>query len=49
MALIRPILFSFLLSKQVKQLVIDLLQAYAASTENQVDDKIVASVKKALM
>ena len=49
MAFIRPILFSFLLSKQVKQLAIDLLEAYAASTETKIDDKIVASVKKALM
>ena len=40
--LIKPILFKFLQSKAVKNLVIELLEAYCASTDNSVDDKVVA-------
>ena len=48
-ALIRPILFSFLTSKQVKQLVIDVLEALAKKTENKLDDQAVAAVRRALL
>ena len=47
-ALFRPILFSFLLSNSVKKLVVDLITAYAKSTETTVDDAIVEMVKRGL-
>ena len=46
--LIRPIIFAFLSSKAVKKLVVDLLVAYAQSTETTVDDIAVDMVKKGL-
>ena len=46
--LIRPILFAFLTSDAVKKLVIDLLSAYAESTETDIDDIAVGMVKKGL-
>jgi len=49
LALIRPILFSFLTSKKVKQLIIDMLEALAKNTENSLDDLAVETVKKALL
>ena len=42
--LIRPILFRFLQSEGVKKLVVDLLTAYAESTESQIDDQVVSFV-----
>lgn len=46
--LVRPILFSFLKSKAVKKLIIDLLGAYAKTTDNTVDDQVVVFVEKNL-
>ena len=46
--LIKPILFSFLKSPSVKKLVIDMLKAYAQSTDNTVDDEIVTMVERGL-
>ena len=46
--LIRPILFSFMKSEKVKFLILDLLKAYTKSTDNNVDDKVVAFVETAL-
>tara|TARA_R110002020_G_scaffold133137_1_gene297151 strand:+ start:273 stop:446 length:174 start_codon:yes stop_codon:yes gene_type:complete len=46
--LVRPILFAFLKSKAVKVLVLDLLQAYAKSTDNTIDDQICEYVSKNL-
>lgn len=46
--LVRPILFSFLKSKAVKLLVLDLLQAYAKSTDNTIDDQVCEYVSKNL-
>jgi hypothetical protein len=43
--LIKPILFRFLQSQGVKELVIELLEAYAKTTDNTVDDKVVDFVK----
>ena len=40
-ALVRPVLFSFLQSKAVKKPVIDLLRALATKTDNTVDDRMV--------
>ena len=47
--LIRPILFAFLKSKSVKKLIVDLLTAAAKTTDNKVDDHMVAMVKQALL
>ena len=46
--LIRPIIFAFLASDAVKQLVVDLLSAYAKETETTIDDMAVELVKKGL-
>ena len=43
--LIKPILLKFLTSNAVRQLVVDLLDAYAKSTDNTIDDAAVALVK----
>ena len=48
MFLIKPILLKFLLSDSVKTLVVDLLSAYAKSTENTLDDAAVELVKRNL-
>ena len=48
-ALIKPILFKFLGSKAVKELVVNLLEAYGKTTDNTVDDKLTALVKKNLL
>lgn len=44
--LVKPILFAFLKSKAVRQLVVDLLEAYAKSTDNTIDDAAVDLVKR---
>lgn len=44
--LIKPILFAFLKSTAVRQLVVDLLEAYAKNTDNKIDDAAVDLVKK---
>ena len=46
--IIKPILFAFLKSDSVKQLVIDLLAAYVARTDNKLDDKAFEIVKEKL-
>ena len=46
--LVRPILFSFLKSKAVKVLVLDLLQAYVKTTDNTIDDQVCEYVSKNL-
>ena len=46
--IIRPILFSFINSEKVKYLILDLLKAYVKSTDNDIDDKIVAFVQAGL-
>lgn len=43
--IIKPILFAFLKGRAVRQLVIDLLEAYAKSTDNTIDDAAVELVK----
>ena len=43
--LIKTILLKFLTSNSVRQLVIDLLEAYAKSTDNTIDDAAVELVK----
>lgn len=46
--LIKPILFRFMQSEAVKNLVIDLLRAYVERTDNTVDDKVVDFVEQNL-
>ena len=46
--LIRPILFSFLNSDNVKRLIIDLLAKLAESTDNDIDDKAVEFIRNGL-
>jgi len=43
--LIKPILMKFFLSNSVRKLVVDLLEAYAKSTDNTIDDAAVELVK----
>jgi len=47
--ILRPILFSFLTSRQVKQLIVDVLEALAKKTENTLDDQAVIAVRRALL
>ena len=46
--LIRPILFSFLQSTNVKVLIIDMLTKLAESTDNEIDDKAVEFIANGL-
>ena len=48
MIIIKPILVAFLSSSAVKNLVIQLLEAYAKSTDNTIDDKAVEIVRRNL-
>ena len=48
-SLVTPILMSFVTSKKVKVLIIKLLEALAAKTENTLDDAAVAVVRDALL
>jgi hypothetical protein len=47
--LIQPILLSFVTSKRVKTLIVKLLEALAAKTENTLDDAAVQVVRDALL
>ena len=47
--LIKPIVFAFLKTDAVKKLVVELLEAYVKTTDNTVDDKLSALVKKNLL
>ena len=46
---IKPIIFAFLKTNAVKELVVKLLEAYAKNTDNTVDYKLVELVKKNLL
>ena len=46
--LIKPILLAFIKSDSVKQLIIDILQAYVARTDNKLDDQALKIVKDKL-
>jgi len=46
--LIRPILFTFLGSTQVKRLVVELLKKLSESTDNTIDDKAVEFIENGL-
>ncbi len=49
--LLKPILFFFakrVFKKQMKVFAIELMECYARSTDNDIDDKIVLKIKKAM-
>tara|TARA_R100001198_G_C5232647_1_gene211409 strand:- start:41 stop:202 length:162 start_codon:yes stop_codon:yes gene_type:complete len=46
--LIRPLLFSFLQSDRVKNLIVEMLEKLAESTDNDIDDKAVEFIKNGL-
>ncbi len=47
-AALKPILLAFIGSTAVKKLVVDLLHAYAGTTDNKIDDALVGIVRDAL-
>ena len=47
--LLKPILLTFLESKAVRKLIVDLLKAAAKQSTNTVDDKLVALVERHLL
>ena len=49
LVVVKPLLFKAMSSCQVKKLVVDLLERYVKSTDNDVDDLIAATVKTALL
>ena len=46
--LVKPILFAFLKSDSVKQLIVDLLTKLVESTDNTIDDTAVELIRKNL-
>ena len=46
--LIKPILLTFIKSDAVKQLIVDILEAYVKRTDNKLDDKALEIVKEKL-
>ena len=48
-ALIKPLVLTGLKSDKFKKFVVELLEAYAKTTDNTVDDKLVELVKKNLL
>ena len=48
MIIIKPNLMTFLSTNAVKNLIVQLLEAYAKSTDNTIDDKAVEIVKRNL-
>jgi len=47
-ALIRPVLFSFLQCDKVKRLIVDLLRKLAEQSDNTVDDQAVDFIERGL-
>lgn len=45
----KPVLMWLRDSAEVKKLVVELLERYAASTDNEIDDLVVATVRTALL
>ena len=46
--LIKPILLAFIKSDSVKQLLVDILEAYVKRTDNKLDDQALKIVKEKL-
>ena len=49
LSILRPIPFSFLASKAMKKLVVDLLRALVKMTDNDLDDRAVDVVERELL
>lgn len=47
--LVQPVLFAAINSRQVKELVVHLLERYSKTTDNDIDDMIVKIVRDALL
>ena len=47
--LIKPLLISFIQTKAVKELIVDLLAVAVARTDNKVDDQAVALIREKLL
>ena len=47
-SIIRPILFQFIQSDQVKRLIIDMLERLAEQTDNDIDDRAVEFIRNGL-
>lgn len=45
----KPVIIAFLSSPQVKELVCDLLDRYVQTTDNDIDDLLAETVRKALI
>ena len=48
LALLKPIIFTFLKSKAIKQLALDIVKAAVKKTDNNVDDRLADMLEKAL-
>ena len=46
--IIKPLLLTFIKSDSVKQLIVDVLEAYVKRTDNKLDDKALDIVKEKL-
>ena len=46
--IIKPLLLTFIKSDSVKQLIVDVLEAYVKRTDNKLDDKALEVVKENL-
>ena len=46
--IIKPLLLTFIKSDSVKQLIVDVLEAYVKRTDNKLDDKALEVVKEKL-
>ena len=46
--IIKPILLTFIKSDSVKQVIVDVLEAYVKRTDNKLDDKALEVVKEKL-
>ena len=47
--IVKPLIMWLYESAEVRNLVVELLERYAASTETEIDDLVVATVRKALL
>jgi len=45
----KPVIIAFLTSRQVKELVCDLLDRYVQTTDNDIDNILAETVRKALL
>ena len=47
--LFKPVIIAFLTSRQVKELVCDLLDRYVETTDNDIDNLLAETVRRALL